>query len=240
MKGRSFWSMTETQNGSWSWNKLLRMRALAQRFVGMENGREVWKFPGQKYKAAAVWDEIRRKKDKVAWHRLVWNSFVVPKHAIIAWMAILNRLPTVDRLKQWGFDINENCVLCKQDRETRDHIFFECSYSKAIWKEVLSKCGLQRDITSWHGELKWVVLKLKGKALITLLIQIGWNAFIYNKWQERNHRVFRKKEAAKEQIIECIKEAIRYRLARLKRIATDPINISLHSSWGLLDSIFVH
>ena len=99
------------------------MRALAQRFVGMENGREVWKFPGQKHKAAAVWDEIRRKKDKVAWHRLVWNSFVVPKHAIIAWMTILNRLPTVDRLKQWGFDINENCVLCKQDRETRSYFF---------------------------------------------------------------------------------------------------------------------
>ena len=52
-------------------------------------------------------------------------------------------------------------------------------------------------------------------------------------------RIFRKKEAAKEQIIECIKEAVKYRLARLKRIAVDPNNTSLHRSWGLLDSIFV-
>ena len=100
-------------------------------------------------------------------------------------------------------------------------------------------CGLQRDITSWNGELKWVILKLKGKSLITLLIRIGWNAFIYNIWQERNMRIFRKKEAAKEQIIECIKEAVKYRLARLKKIAVDSINTSLQRSWGLLDSIFV-
>ena len=153
-------------------------------------------------------------------------------------MTILDKLLTVDRLKKWGFDINENCVLCKQEQETRDHIFSECSYSKAIWKEVLSMCGLQRDITSWNDELKWAILKLKGKSLITLLIRIGWNAFIYNIWQENNIRIF-KKEAAKEQIIECIKEAVKYRLARLKRIAVDPINTSLHRSWGLLDSIFV-
>ena len=88
-------------------------------------------------------------------------------------------------------------------------------------------CGLQRDITSWNGELKWTILKLKGKSLITLLLRIGWNAFIYHIWQERNMRIFRK-EAAKEQIIECIKEAVKYRLARLKRIAIDPINTSLH------------
>ena len=52
-------------------------------------------------------------------------------------------------------------------------------------------------------------------------------------------RIFKKNEAAKEQIIECIKEAVRYRLARLKRIAVDPINTSLHRSWGFLDSIFI-
>ena len=33
--------MTETQNGSWSWNKLLKMRVLAQSFVKMKNGRKV-------------------------------------------------------------------------------------------------------------------------------------------------------------------------------------------------------
>ena len=39
--------------------------------------------------------------------------------------------------------------------------------------------------------------------------------------------------------MEYIKETVRYRLARLRNVAKDPINLSLHSSWGLNDSIFV-
>ena len=63
---------------------------MAQRFIENKNGREIWKLDGGRYRAVTVWGEIRPKKEKISWHRLVWNSFVVPKHAVIAWLAILN------------------------------------------------------------------------------------------------------------------------------------------------------
>ena len=97
LKGKSLWDLAESFIGSWSWKKLLRLRPLAQRFVEWKNGREQWIFPREKYKATAVWEEIRLKKGK-EWQRLVWTSLVVPKHAVIAWMIILNRLPTKERL----------------------------------------------------------------------------------------------------------------------------------------------
>ena len=77
--------MEHDRNTKWKLEleQVIEDEGLAQRLVEMKNGREVWKFPGQKYKAAAVWDEIKKKKDKVAWHRLIWNLFVVLKHAII-------------------------------------------------------------------------------------------------------------------------------------------------------------
>ena len=103
---------------------MLRLRTLAQRFVKIKDGREIWKFLGGKYKANEVWDEIRKKREKVAWHRLLWSSIVVLKHAVISWMAILNRLPTKDKLKSWGMDLLGDYMLCKKDQETRDHIFF--------------------------------------------------------------------------------------------------------------------
>ena len=105
---------------------------MAQRFIENKNGREIWKLDGGRYRAVTVWGEIRPKKEKISWHRLVWNPFVVPKHAVITWLAILNRLPTVDRLKAWGIDKDGLCTLCKQEQESRDHLFFECSYSKAM------------------------------------------------------------------------------------------------------------
>ena len=64
------------------------MRPLAQGFVVQQNGVEFWKIPGKSYKVAAVWDCIRPRKEKMEWYRLIWSSFVVPKHAVIAWMTI--------------------------------------------------------------------------------------------------------------------------------------------------------
>ena len=39
-------------------------------------------------------------------------------------------------------------------------------------------------------------------------------------------------------ILEDIIEVIRYRLAKLKNVELDEVNIKLQKPWGLLDSIF--
>ena len=204
LKDRSIWQIPEAKNGSWNWNKLLRLRPLAQTFIENKDGREVWKLEGGRYSASTVWGEIRPKKEKISWHRLVWNPFVVPKHAVITWLAILNRLPTVDRLKAWGIDKDGLCSLCKQEQESRDHLFFECSYSKAVWKKVLQLCGLNREVLDWRREFAWAVQKFKGKALITKILKISWNAYIYCIWKERNNRLFVHKEDSIEQVLEHI------------------------------------
>ena len=74
------------------------------------------------------------------------------------------------------------CVLCKEEEESRDHMFFGCSYSKKIWQEVLKLCGLTREIVSWQEEVAWAIQRLRGKALISLLLKIAWNAVIYMIW----------------------------------------------------------
>ena len=120
-----------------------------------------------------------QKKEKVDWQRLLLAPFNIPKHSIIAWMAIFNRLPTEDRLKSWGIEMEGICVFCQQEMETTDHLFFGCIYSQGIWKEVLQLCGLDNDVTGWAEELKWAKQRLKGKALISILLRIGWNALEY-------------------------------------------------------------
>ena len=130
------------------------------------------------------------------------------------------------------------CCFCKHEQETKDHLFFSCLYSKAIWKLVLSLCGLDREVLDWEGEMKWAVLKLKGKALLSKVLRIAWSSFIYHIWKKRNGRIFGKMEQTAEQIIDHIKLAVRHRLASLKNVAPDTVNISLYRSWGLFDSIF--
>ena len=69
---------------------------------------------------------------KVGLHSLVWAAFIVLKHAIVTWMAILNRLPTKERIKSWGMEVDCMCVLCKNAYKTRDHLFYGCDFSQGI------------------------------------------------------------------------------------------------------------
>ena len=141
----------------------MNLRPLALQFVEWDNGVAKWKIAGRKYKTSAVWESIRPKQGKVEWHRMLWASFTVPKFVLIAWMAILNRLPTMDSLQAWGMEVTDICVLCKQVRESQNHLFFYCDYSKHIWKEILEMCGLKRAVYDWDEELKWAYQKLKRK-----------------------------------------------------------------------------
>ena len=154
LKGRSFWTISETQASSWNWKKLLQLRNLARRFIEMKNGVEAWKFPGCKYSINAVWKEIRSKQEKVQWHRFLWRPMAVPKHVFISWMAILNHLPTMDRLASWGMEVRGVCCLCQEEMETRDHLFFGCNFSKTIWRHILQLCGLHREVGGWQEELR--------------------------------------------------------------------------------------
>ena len=152
----------------------------------------------------------------------------MPKHVVIAWMAIHNRLPTMDRLKKWGLVMDDTYVLCQQEAETKEHLFFECSFAVEIWKEMLRKCGLERESLGWEGELKWAAEKLKGKALISTLLRVGWNAFVYHIWRERNCRIFQHKAASSMKILEDISEVMKYRLVRLSKVKADVVNIALY------------
>ena len=62
-------------------------------------------------------------------------------------------------------------------------MFFGCSFSKVIWKSVLKLCNIRREVGSWSEEIHWVVKKMKGRALISLILRIAWRACIYLTWE---------------------------------------------------------
>ena len=78
---------------------MLKMRVNALQFVERSDREVRWNSSSNKYKAVEVWRVIRPKKEKVNWHKLVWAGFIVPKHAFITWLAVLNRLPTKDKIR---------------------------------------------------------------------------------------------------------------------------------------------
>lgn len=51
-----------------------------------------------KFHSGATWYSLRAHSSIVSWYGLIWYKGNTPKHSFIAWLAILNRLSTKDRL----------------------------------------------------------------------------------------------------------------------------------------------
>ncbi|XVF48405.1 hypothetical protein PTKIN_Ptkin03bG0187400 [Pterospermum kingtungense] len=184
------------QSFSWNIRKLLQLKDLVPFFTEVKDGIATWKLKGTKYSVSQVFDEIRPKLGLVVWSKLLWSSFSIPKHSMIAWMAFHRRLPTLDRLASWGIQVNQLCLLCQHEMETHDHLFFGCAYSKSIWQIILCWCGINRFVFDWHAKLSWSIQKLKGKAFISGVLRLSWRAFIYHIWLERNFRLYKKKSVS--------------------------------------------
>ena len=70
-----------------------------------------------------TWYHIRQSAPTVSWCDSVWFSNSTPKYAFMAWLTMLNRLTTGDRMLLWNINIDAGCVLCNQHLETREHLF---------------------------------------------------------------------------------------------------------------------
>lgn len=97
---------------------------------------------------------VRKKRNNVAWHELLWGPLPVPRRSFIAWLSILNSLSTKSRQLKRGRNIDTTCSLFQQAPEDRDHLFFSCSFTKKIWQCILKKSGICRLAI---GRKSWIV-----------------------------------------------------------------------------------
>lgn len=66
----------------------------------------------------------------------VWNSAAPPKVKVFSWIVALNRQNTMDVLQRRLLFMALSpsiCHLCGRDKESGDHIFINCHYSRKVW-----------------------------------------------------------------------------------------------------------
>jgi hypothetical protein len=76
------------------------------------------------YVSSDTWEALREKRDQIEWWRLVWFPLAIPKQAFILWLATKNRLVTGVRLLSWGYRGDIQCCFCRNQMESRNHLFF--------------------------------------------------------------------------------------------------------------------
>ncbi|GKE28992.1 reverse transcriptase zinc-binding domain-containing protein, partial [Tanacetum coccineum] len=160
-------------------------------------------------------DLLEDAKD-VVWWKMIWFSQNIPKHAFILWMAVLNKLSTQDKIKQWGsFDVMR-CSLCKKDTDSHSHLFFECEFSKALWEKVIWKIGVDWKEANWNNNVESFAKKRNVNSINNIIRRICLAASVYLVWQERNNRIFRDEMRSPDELYKILEEIIRMRFLSLK------------------------
>ena len=162
-----------------------------------------------KFRVQDVWNAIRDSFPVVSWYELVWHKDYIPRCSMILWLVFHDRLRTKDRLLKWGVVDNSTCVLCGFNEETRDHLFFCCSFSAMVWNAVLMNMDVAYQCTSWQAHMDKALHLFKGVQLQARVGQIAFAATVYCIWQERNMRVFSGRFRTVDVIVHDIENYVR-------------------------------
>lgn len=140
-----------------------------------------------KFSNHETWKLIRANGDQCAWGRCTWFLQATPKFAFLTWLAMRDRLATMDRVSSWSQEADTTCILFKSAPESRNHLFFECSFALELWEHLMR--GILRSSYSakWDDPLRLLTdsgMEKKKRFCFRYTFQVT----LYSLWRERNKR----------------------------------------------------
>jgi hypothetical protein len=90
---------------------------------------------------ATTWDHLRIKQPIAEWWKLVWFFLANPRHSFILWLVFKDALVIKHRMCRWGYVGSFLCVFCDACHESPEHLFFQCSFNRRIWRTLMVDCS---------------------------------------------------------------------------------------------------
>jgi len=170
----------------------------------------------EKFSTKDTWNHIRTISNTVTWHRGVWFAHETPKLSFSVWLAAHDRLATGARLRQWNIGETGVCYLCNSCLESRDHLFFLCSYSSKVWETLAKGLFKQHYTTDWSQLLTFLSGHMKEK-IESFLMRYTFQIFVYTIWRERNRRRHDEILSSAETLTQRIDKEVRNRITTIQR-----------------------
>ena len=133
----------------------------------------------------------------------------------MSWLAILDRLSTMDRVSKWSQGVDTMSVLCKGAAETRNHLFYECSFTGQIL-EHLTKRILGNSYTNVWSEIVTLISKCSREKNSLFCIRYALQVSIHTIWRERNKIRHGEKPLPLSKLKKLIDKGVRNKLSLMR------------------------
>ncbi|XP_022028823.1 uncharacterized protein LOC110929940 [Helianthus annuus] len=121
-----------------------------------------------------------------------WNRWVPPKVNYFSWRTTIGRIPVKKELIRRRIRvINQSCLRCQTQEETKDHVLCGCLSSKAVWEKVFIwlKLPAATDLQGCKEALEYangLTGSNEWKKIISVVVQTT----MWNIWKSRNEKEF--------------------------------------------------
>ncbi|XP_024004906.1 uncharacterized protein LOC112082048 [Eutrema salsugineum] len=121
----------------------------------------------------------------------IWNIKLLPKIQHFLWRALSGALPTAESLIKRGIQADPICKRCCLYDETINHVLFECSQAKSIWR-CANYTLFDNVVPNLEENIK---LLLENQENVSLPNQVRFIPFwiLWQIWKSRNEFLFEKR-----------------------------------------------
>ncbi|KAJ9536537.1 hypothetical protein OSB04_un000289 [Centaurea solstitialis] len=143
---------------------------------------------GVQFSIKDAWQSLSGAHQPLNWTKFVWFKGHVPKLGFCMWTACHGRLPTQDRIGAWMHDTSTLCCpLCDTIPDSHDHLFFDCSYSREVWRRLKRLVGLHGFPEVWSVIMEYLN---DNRGPRRMSHRLALSGAVYFIWRERNRRLF--------------------------------------------------
>ncbi|KAJ0453055.1 putative RNA-directed DNA polymerase [Helianthus annuus] len=189
------------------------------------------------FRSWEVWNTLRRRGDRVDWVESIWFSQCIPRHSFHLWLVMNNKLKTQDRMATWEAGSATNlilmcCPLCYHDRDSRDHLFFQCPFATKVWESVRKMVNMENVNNTWSSVMQWMVQNATSRTIDRIIGKILIAATTYYVWQERNSRLFSSVQRTPDMLSHVIISTVRLKIMGFK-LGSDRKHRKVLDTWQI-------
>ncbi|GJX71318.1 RNA-directed DNA polymerase, reverse transcriptase-related family protein [Tanacetum coccineum] len=189
-----------------------------QRVYGQEDG-FLWRLKDDTYsdrfRSKETWQILRGSLPTWECHRGIWFPFATSKFAFLSWLAAKNRLATGEKMECWNINVRIGCSFCAEPKETREHLFFDCPYSRQIWEALVG--GLMGSQFTWEWTNILNQISRDERTMNLFIVRYAFQATIHSLWIERNRRRHGEKPIPNTNLVRTIDVMMRNRFSTMRK-----------------------
>lgn len=191
LREEDWWEYKTPIDASWYWKRIVVVKDLFKEKMELDK--------------SMLFEETQQPKVR---NIRVWNRLNVPKHRLILWLAILNKMRTKERLKRITVVLDSLCLICWTAEEDVQHLFFRCKYSDEYFRRLKLWTMMQCDKNELLGILMWIKKKKKISKFRRNVLFVVLSACVYHIWKVRNEAFWSHKVWSVDTTVQNIKRQI--------------------------------